>query len=159
MIINFKLLTQHILRASSVGAGSLSLKTETYIAIIRLPGKESNLTQPMVSYTGTTFLSTLEGVMRSLPLSPRHAVQVKQGSQSLSTLYLYYIKSNRQCQVFFRFFFLFFHSLGRISIVDFGSHPIFFALSWYFLYWFAVCVRQLDPFKSFLLFSLVNLSI
>ena len=46
-VLNFKLLTQHILRASSVGAGSLSLKTETYIAIIRLPGKESNLTQPM----------------------------------------------------------------------------------------------------------------
>ena len=62
--------------------------------------------------------------MRSLPLSPRHAVQVEQGSQSLSTLYLYYIKSNQQCQVFFRFFFLFFHSLGRISIVDFGTHPI-----------------------------------
>jgi len=28
-------LTQHVLRASSVGAGSLSLKTETYIALIR----------------------------------------------------------------------------------------------------------------------------
>jgi len=106
------LLTQHVLRASSVGAGSLSLKTETYIAIIRLLGKESNLTQPSVSYTGTTFLSTLEGVMRSLPLSPRHAVQVEQGSQSLSTLYLYYIKSNQYCQVFFAFILLFFAILN-----------------------------------------------
>jgi len=30
-LLNFKLLTQHILRASSVGAESLSLKTETYM--------------------------------------------------------------------------------------------------------------------------------
>ena len=42
-----------------------------------------------------TFLSTLRLMMRSLSLTPCHAVRVKQGSQSLSTLYLYYIKSNR----------------------------------------------------------------
>jgi len=34
--------------------------TKGHIALILLSGKESNLTQPMVSYTGTTFLSTLE---------------------------------------------------------------------------------------------------
>ena len=116
----------------------------------------------MVSYTGTTFLSTLEGVMRSLPQTPCHAVRVKQGSQSLSTLYLYYIKTRAKCQVFFRFSFLFFRSLGRISTGHSLTHPIFssvLSFSWYFLYWFAVCVRQLDPFKPFLLFSLINLSI
>ena len=116
----------------------------------------------MVSYTGTTFLSTLEGVMRSLPQTPCHAVRVKQGSQSLSTLYLYYIKTRAKCQVFFRFSFLFFRSLGRISTGHSLTHPIFssvLSFSWYFLYWFAVCVRQLDPFKSFLLFSLINLSV
>ena len=59
-----------------------------------------------------TFLSTLEGVMRSLLLSPRHAVQVEQGSQSLSTLYLYYIKSNQYCQVFFAFILFFFAILN-----------------------------------------------
>jgi len=40
-------LTQHVHQVSSVGAESLSLKTETYIAFILLSGKESNLTQPM----------------------------------------------------------------------------------------------------------------
>ena len=107
----------------------------------------------------TTFLSTLRLMMRSLSLTPCHAVRVKQGSQSLSTLYLYCIKSWAKCQVFFRFSFLFFLSLGSISIVDFGNHPIFFVLSWYFLHWFAVCIWQLDPFKPFLLFSLINLSV
>jgi len=66
------------------------LYSVSVIAIIRLSGKESNLTQPM-SNKGLSIDTW--GVMRSQPLTPCHAVWVKQGSQSLSTLYLYYIKS------------------------------------------------------------------
>ena len=76
---------------------------------------------------------------------------------SLST----YIISNLINNVKFFFVFLFVHSLGSISIVDFGTHPnLVFVLSWWYsLHWFAVCIWQLDPLKPFLLFSLVNLSI
>ena len=44
-----------------------------------------------------------------------HAVQVKQGSQSLSTLYLYYIKTRLKCQVFFCFI---------LTLFQFLYHPI-----------------------------------
>ena len=76
---------------------------------------------------------------------------------SLST----YIISNLINNVKFFFVFLFVHSLGNISIVDFGTHPnLVSVLSWWYsLHWFAVCIWQLDPLKPFLLFSLVNLSV
>jgi len=57
--------------------------------------------------------------MRSLPQTPCHAVRVKQGSQSLFTLYLYYIKTRAKCQVFFHFIFTLFHLNGRGSIFNF----------------------------------------
>ena len=132
------MLTQHVLRASSVGAGSLSLKTETYIAIIRLPGKESNLTQPMNtiqhSIRNTTHYSFYRHLRRdAFTTSDTLSCRSSEAGFAISLhslLILYQILS--QMSSFFSFFFSFslleVFPLWTLGLIPFSSlfHDIFF---------------------------------
>jgi len=98
-----KLLTQQVHRSyteQAVGAESFATSAicENWVigkGVEPHPTDDLRGSSKNLASSTTIFLSTLEGVMRSLPLSPRHAVRGRQGSQSLLTLHvLLYRKLN-----------------------------------------------------------------